>query len=387
MRCRIAAVFLSVLAPLSATAVRAADRPTVLRTPEEGIQPQAVVDGKGVLHLIYFKGKDSEGDLFYVRKAPGEERFSAPIRVNSQPGSAIALGTIRGGQIAVGKNGRVHVVWNGSGAAMPRSPGRSSPMLHARLDDAGKAFEPQRNLMTRTYQLDGGGSVAADDQGNVHVVWHAPKFNPNADAPPGEANRQIWLARSTDDGKTFSPETAINPRPTGACGCCGTKAFADRKGNLHVLYRSATAGVNRDIYLLTTKDKGKTYQSTRMQRWSVNGCPMSSEALAEGPNGLLAAWETEGQVYFHSLTPGGKAIASPGTKGKCKHPALAQNARGETLLAWTEDTAWNQGGALVWQVFDAAGRPTAQRGRVDGGIPVWSLPTVVATSAGFTIVH
>ena len=78
-------------------------------------------------------------------------------------------------------------------------------MLYSRLDDTGKAFEPQRNLMTQTYQLDGGGTVAADDQGNVYVAWHGPRFDPNATAPPGEANRQVWLARSTDDGKTFAP--------------------------------------------------------------------------------------------------------------------------------------------------------------------------------------
>src|SRR5262249_43885903 len=41
----------------------------LLRTPDGGIQPQAVVDAKGTLHLIYFKGDKAEaGDLFYVRR-------------------------------------------------------------------------------------------------------------------------------------------------------------------------------------------------------------------------------------------------------------------------------------------------------------------------------
>src|SRR5262249_43257636 len=81
---------------------------TFLRVPNGGIQPQAVVDAKGTLHLIYFKGdKALAGDLFYVRREAGTERFSDPIRVNSQPGSAIAFGTMRGGQITLGKAGRV----------------------------------------------------------------------------------------------------------------------------------------------------------------------------------------------------------------------------------------------------------------------------------------
>src|SRR5262249_49543596 len=92
-------------------------RVNVVKTPGGGIQPQAVVDARGVLHLVYFKGEAEAGDLFYVRREQGKTEFSAPIRANSQAGSAIATGTIRGGQLAIGKNGRVHVAWNGSGKA------------------------------------------------------------------------------------------------------------------------------------------------------------------------------------------------------------------------------------------------------------------------------
>ena len=34
--------------------------------------------------------------------------------MNSQEGSAIAAGNIRGARIAIGQNGRIHVAWNGS---------------------------------------------------------------------------------------------------------------------------------------------------------------------------------------------------------------------------------------------------------------------------------
>jgi hypothetical protein len=118
---------------------------------------------------------------------------------------------------------------------------------------------------------------------------------------------------------------------------------------------------------------------------------MSTMALVEGPNGVVAAWETDGQIYFASIKTGTtsftKPQAAPGEASKRKHPALALNARGEMMVAWTEGTGWQQGGALAWQVFDASGQPTAERGRVEGGIPVWGLPTVVSTDGGFTIIH
>src|SRR3954453_22125208 len=87
-------------------------RVNLVRTPTHGLQPQAVVDERGTLHLIYLAGEPSASDVFYVRRDAGKKEFSPPLRVNSQPGSAIAPGTIRGAQIAIGKNGRVHVAWN-----------------------------------------------------------------------------------------------------------------------------------------------------------------------------------------------------------------------------------------------------------------------------------
>ena len=87
---------------------------TVMATPGHGIQPQAVMDAHGNLHLLYFQGDAGSGNLQYVRRDAGETEFSKPLRVNSQQESAIATGTIRGGHLAVGKNDRVHVSWNGS---------------------------------------------------------------------------------------------------------------------------------------------------------------------------------------------------------------------------------------------------------------------------------
>src|SRR6266481_5583395 len=109
-------------------------RVNVIKVPQGGIQPQAAVDDKGVVHLLYFKGDPAGGDLFYIQRGSGKITFSEPLRVNSQPGSAVAIGTIRGGQIAVGKGGRIHVAWNGSRKAKLTNAAGGQPMLYARLN-------------------------------------------------------------------------------------------------------------------------------------------------------------------------------------------------------------------------------------------------------------
>jgi hypothetical protein len=215
----------------------AAPEVRTLRVPDGGLQPRVVAGTDGVIHMIFYDGSPRNGDVYYVSSRDDGKTFRPRIRVNSQEGSAIAVGNIRGAQISLGRDDRVHVAWNGSGKALPRglpnpdiaegSPYRlSSPMLYARLADKGNAFEPQRNLMHKTYALDGGGSVAADTKGNVYVVWHGS----GVDGPKGEGGRAVWVAKSTDDGKTFAEETRLNRDPTGACGCCGLTVFADRDG-------------------------------------------------------------------------------------------------------------------------------------------------------------
>ena len=73
---------------------------------------------------------------------------------------------------------------------------------------------------------------------------------------------------------------------------------------------------------------------------------MSTAAFVPTSAGILAAWESEKQVYFGRLAPGAKKIDTPiGAPGSSpekdnrKYPALAMNSRGQILFAWTEHMA------------------------------------------------
>lgn len=208
------------------------------RLPNGGIQPQVATDPQGTLHVAYYSGDALHGDVFYARSTNSGGVFSTALRVNS-PGSALAAGTIRGAQLALGKRGKVHVAWNGSseaslkGPVNPDSGKPGAPMLYSRLNDEGSAFEAERNLMHRSFGLDGGGSIAADSAGNVYVVWHGIGTDVKSGAgPEGEARRAVWIAKSADNGRTFKEEEKAWHEPTGACACCGLKAFARRDGSV-----------------------------------------------------------------------------------------------------------------------------------------------------------
>jgi hypothetical protein len=389
--------------PLNAVTADSTPVVEVRRIPNGGIQPEAVAGADGAIHLVYFAGEPAGGDIFYVRSTDGGATFSSPVRVNSQERSAIATGTIRGAQVAVAPDGRVHVAWNGSDRAVPKGlphprTGRpGSPMLYARSNPARTAFEAQRNLMTHTYNLDGGGSIAAADNGTVYVVWHGNDVKGGED----ESARRVWLARSADAGVTFGAETSVWSEPTGACGCCGMRAFASGS-TVRILYRSAAAEINRDIYSLLSSDRGRTFTGARLHEWDVNACPMTSMSIAaEGPR-VFGAWETDGQVYFSELGGAGKSpVVAPapartatGASGspdagdrRRKHPRLAIDRDGRLLFVWTEGMAWARGGSLAWQAFGSSGQPLGTPG-ARPGVPVWSVGAAVARpGAGFVIFY
>src|SRR4051812_45468146 len=91
------------------------------RLPDGGIQPQIGVDGHGTMHVLYYSGDPRHGNVSYTRSTDGGATFSSVLQVN-RSGSAIAAGTIRGPQLALGRSGRVHVAWNGSARLSFRAP-------------------------------------------------------------------------------------------------------------------------------------------------------------------------------------------------------------------------------------------------------------------------
>jgi hypothetical protein len=228
---------------------------------------QAAADPRGSVHVVYLKGDASAADLFYVRREGGG--WTKPLRVG-EPGGAVGAGTIRGPQIALGRNGRAHVVWFGSGKSGVKGNG-GAPLLYSRLDETGGAFEPARNLMQVSMVLDGGPGVAADADGNVCVGWQAAAVK-----GAGEGERRLWIARSTDDGKSFAAEspawkeTGIPESGWGACPCCSTEVFTDRKGQVYAMYRIAASKSERDMALAVSADRGRSFRGSRIDPWPVD---------------------------------------------------------------------------------------------------------------------
>lgn len=342
---------------------------TLLPLPAGGRLPRAAVDAGGAVHVVYFQGEPRAGDLLHVTRAPGAEDWSEPRYVNSDPGSVVGIGPIDGGQLALGRDGRLHVVWFKLGR---------TEFLYTRTDDAGTGFEPQFALASGE-GVEAGPSIAADRRGNLYVFWHT--------GGPPDAERSVFMTVSRDDGRTFSAARPVNGEAEGACDCCGLQAMTDEAGAVFVSYRGAGENVRRGQRLLTSRDRGATFSDELLDPWEINACPISTTSLARGPAGMVVSWETAGQVFAAAAGGKPRQAASPAgaAAARRKNPAVAVNHRGETLLGWGDGFGWRSGGTFRWQLFDADGAPLGGPG-TGPEIPEGSLAAVVAEPDGTFLV-
>lgn len=341
--------------------------------PEPGTQPQVAITPTGVVHLIYLLGDPKGCDIRHTTRRVEGGEWTVPVTVNSEPRSAIAAGTIRGAQIALGKDGSVQVIWNGSTGGKKEMLMRA-PLLYASLHAGEKSFRPQQNLMGDTTTLDGGASIAANGKGHVCVVWHAAHANET-----GEGSRLVWVRYSADDGGTFSAPIALNDKMPGVCACCSLRAHLASDDTLSVLYRAATTPNARGMILITSKAGRNTFN--KLDDWRIAACPMSSASLMFSGQSLRAAWENDGQIVTGIMGAGNAQKIGP---KNAKHPTLTQSTKGQTLITSIIGSGWSKAGRLHWDILDAQSRV------MDSGdgekLPMWSYTAAYARSDGSFVI-
>ena len=181
---------------------------------------------------------------------------------------------------------------------------------------------PSTHLMTHTTGLDGGGTVAADVDGHVFVAWHGR----HQGRPRGGGGRGDSLSPGprtmARPSPPSSPPSTAPPGPAAAAGRVPSSTVA---AHLFALYRAATENIGRDMIVIASPGPRHHFEGKSLHPWRINLCPMSSEAFAEGPAGVLAGWETNGHVYFAKVDPGTLGstppVEPPGRAGTRKHPA------------------------------------------------------------------
>jgi hypothetical protein len=282
------------------------------RSPQMAAGGSMVALTFGAGNGIYFSSSHDNG-----------ETFSAPVKVTE--GGVVPLSRHRGPHIALSGNTIVISAIAGRKVADgPHAHGlpADGDLFVWRSTDGGKSWSKGTVVNDSPgAPTEGLHSLAADTKGSLFVAW--------LDQRTGMGT-QLYGARSTDAGSTWSSNVLIYQSPEGTiCQCCSPSAAIDASGRILVMWRNCLAGA-RDMYLVRSRDglEFSTPEKLGTGTWQLNACPMDGGGLAVTAGRLLTAWRRGENVFF--AVPG-----QPETQaGVGKDVALALSG-GRTYLIWS----------------------------------------------------
>lgn len=330
---------LIVLTVITAQAEENTNEVTIVPVPEGGQPVVAKLDRAGTIHLLF----DTVNGPCYTASADHGKSFSEIIPV-VDGGSKIAGLEYHGADMAVGKDGMIHVAMS-SNAWKLKLPESEWAFFYTNLEPGAQTFSPLRNLNNQSSE---GFSLAADDRGKVTACWLSGKLYANV---------------SRDNGMTFAPQAEIDPA-FDPCNCCTTSAAYGADGKLAVLYREETNN-DRDMHLiLWDQDRGRVSR-TRVSStlWKIDACPMSSFTICPNRNGFVAVWPTRGQIYFAQLDGKGELLP-PGEMQTAGKAGMHTGMLGLSAVDGGTLVAWKKGDQLSWQLYNKYGQPAGTSGTV-----------------------
>lgn len=349
----------------------------------DAAEPAIAAADDGGIYVVWVEHRGKkQADVMLARLDASGNQASQPVRVNPRGGEATAW---RGDppSIATAKDGAIYVAWTARSAA----EGHATDILLSASRDGGKSFEPPVKVNDDKVQVvHGMHSMAVDERGRIFLVWldeRNVKMDESGkmDDHKMEANREVYVASSEDNGRTFSQNRLVARE---ACPCCKTAITASPDGRVYVAWRQVLPGNYRHIAVSSSTDAGKNFSEPVIasdDKWMIAGCPVSGPALATASdNALRVLWYSAGEagapgLYWSETRDGGrsftsrKALAEGASFG---NPQLLRGPGNNLTVVWES----NQQGASKITVarLNDAGAPVVAEIPSQG-----QLPSAVAT--------
>ena len=268
------------------------------------------------------------------------------------------------------RNGNIEVATSSDGGKTWSAPAVA-------IDAKGKA----RGGMQR------GPRIGVDDRKRVTVT--APVcFDPKELKAPSPKS-DLWIARSTDGGRTFGPPARVNEKPGTAaealhalavapsgeahvawldargrakgqdlyyakiaegkpgpnvkvgdtvCECCAPGLALDGTGNPTLAWRDGGPTDSRPLWFVTSKDGGKSFTpplQVNQTPTRVAGCPMDAPAVAVSRDGRRFAFAWMDQRLDGASRQVYCSVSKPGFDGKERPLAdMSKGAQGHPAIAY-----------------------------------------------------
>jgi hypothetical protein len=243
----------------------------------------------------------------------------------------------------------------------------------ARSTDGGASFSAPRPI-TDDSSSQRFDALALDSDGRLFAAWLDKR---SAFAARGAGREYVGAALayawSSDGGVTFA---AAHIAQENTCECCRLGVGFAAPGRPVVLFRNVFGGTVRDHAVITFLDPHTPgpVQRVSVDDWKTDVCPHQGPSLAVSPAGTYhVTWFTNGTLRQGLFY----ARSTDGGRTFSQPMPIGQKERAPSrpYLAATQDALW-----LVWKEFDGESTTVSAMVSHDDG-RAWSPPEVVAQTA------
>jgi hypothetical protein len=311
------------------------DESTLVKVADQAKLPSLALDADGNAYVAFVRN----GNIELAISTDGGKTFGAPVTAVGAGGRDAAIPN-RGPRVCVDKQKRIFV--SAPLCTAPPSSAVINDLYFAVSSDKGKTFSKPFMINESAGTASESVHAAAAGAGDLHAAWLDSK---------SAKGRSLLYAKFDAQGKRSGKIVVI----TGfACENCPPGIAVDPAGNPSVAWREGPrepgAQGNRQIFLSRSTDGGKSFAAPAQLNSLDSGlteCPHEAPAVASSADGkvLAAAWmdrrdlEHDANIYW-SFGPPGKF----GRDTDChddrryiqRRPALAIDADGVIWCAWED---------------------------------------------------
>ena len=250
-------------------------------------------------------GSSSTSDSSRIRlsrSTDGGITWTNPVRVSDRAGDCLDEdNTVEGAVPAIGLNGEVYLAWSGPlGIMFDKSTDEGLRFAN----DVFVSSQPGGwdYAIPGIYRANGLPITACDVsespyRGNIYVNW--------SDQRNGLNNTDVYISKSTDGGATWSPARQVNNDITATQQFFTWMTVDQMTGYVYCVFydRRATSGNATDVYLARSTDGGETFSNFKVSQTSFT--PTSSVFFGDYTN--VSAYG--GKVYPIWMRLDGSALS------------------------------------------------------------------------------
>ena len=280
--------------------------------------PKVALGAQGEVYVCWASERGKwKGNIRFARSTDGGKTFSPTLTVNSDGAGEPAGHAFQ--SIAVDKQGRVYVAWIDE--RDKRKEDRGAEIWLSVSADRGKSFSRDHRILTDVCECCRT-NLQIDAAGNLYLSYRVvPRSGP--------MYRDIIIARSRDGGKTFARTAVSEDRwEINGCPVAGPSFSLNSRGAITVVWFMG-GGERPGLYYATSTDNGKTFTPrSLLDPQQKIGKRAHTAGFADGA--VFVAWDdADGKTFsaWGVLNPQKGLLRRSDEREGVAYPVVATNGR------------------------------------------------------------